>query len=149
MINNTSTTDTQYALSCTTAGAAILAGVLARQTQFVEIGPVCALRRDTFDALLRIATYTLVAIATVVAFRDGAVLRLRDVAHVTLGSPPAIGDAIINDGPGLLLIVEKQREANTLELSRQIDAAIEFGEAGTPEPVEALTHHVYAEGSRA
>jgi hypothetical protein len=27
-------------------------GVLARQTQFVEIGPVCALRRDTFDALL-------------------------------------------------------------------------------------------------
>lgn len=28
------------------------AGVLARQTQFVEIGPVCALRATTFDALL-------------------------------------------------------------------------------------------------
>jgi hypothetical protein len=27
-------------------------GVLARQTQFVEIGPVCALRADTFDTLL-------------------------------------------------------------------------------------------------
>ncbi len=27
-------------------------GVLARQTRFVEIGPVCALRADTFDALL-------------------------------------------------------------------------------------------------
>jgi hypothetical protein len=27
-------------------------GVLARQTQFVEIGPVCALRSETFDALL-------------------------------------------------------------------------------------------------
>src|SRR4029077_2868461 len=31
----------------------------------------------------------------------------------------------INDGPGLLLIVEKQPQANTLELTRQVEAAIE------------------------
>lgn len=62
---------------------------------------------------------------TVVAFRDGAVLRLGDVADVQVGSPPAIGDAIINDGPGLLLIVEKQPAANMLEVTRQVDAALE------------------------
>ena len=62
---------------------------------------------------------------TVVAYRDGAVLRLRDVAHVQVGSPPPIGDAIINDGPGLLLIVEKQPAANMLEVTRKVEEALE------------------------
>ncbi len=61
---------------------------------------------------------------TVVAFRDGAVLRLGDVANVTFGSPPAIGNAIINDGPGLLLIVEKQPAANMLEVTRKVEEAL-------------------------
>ena len=43
-----------------------------------------------------------------VAFRGGAPLRLGDVADVVEGFPAPIGDAVINDGPGLLLIVEKQ-----------------------------------------
>src|SRR4051794_17505235 len=42
-----------------------------------------------------------------VAFRSGVALRLGDVADVKVGFPPPIGDAVINDGPGLLLIVEK------------------------------------------
>ncbi len=63
---------------------------------------------------------------TVVAFRDGAVLRLGDVARLQDGSPPAIGDAIINDGPGLLLIVEKQPAANMLEVTRKVDDALEL-----------------------
>jgi len=62
---------------------------------------------------------------TVIAFRDGAPLRLRDVATVSIGSPPPIGNAIINDVPGLLLIVEKQPAANMLEVTRQVDAALE------------------------
>lgn len=62
---------------------------------------------------------------TVVAFRDGAVLRLGDVAKLQIGSPPAIGDAIINDQPGLLLIVEKQPAANMLEVTRKVDEALE------------------------
>lgn len=57
--------------------------------------------------------------------RGGAALRLKDVATVQYGSPPAIGDAVINDEPGILLIVEKQPEANTLELTRKVEAAIE------------------------
>ena len=67
---------------------------------------------------------------TVVAFREGAVLRLGDVAEVKYGSPPAIGDAIINDVPGLLLIVEKQPAANMLEVTRKVEAALEVLKPG-------------------
>ena len=62
---------------------------------------------------------------TVVAFPANAPIRLGDVATVGFGSPPPIGDAIINDGPGLLLIVEKQPDANTLEVTRKVEAALE------------------------
>ncbi len=61
---------------------------------------------------------------TVVDFKGGAPVRLGDVADVTIGSPAPIGDAIIDDGPGLLLIVEKSPQANTLELTRKIDEAL-------------------------
>src|SRR5262249_33332047 len=62
---------------------------------------------------------------TVVDFRGGAPVRLGDLAEVTIGSPPPIGDAVINDGPGLLLIVEKQPQGNTLEVTRKVEQAIE------------------------
>ena len=62
---------------------------------------------------------------SVVAFRDGAPLRLGDVADVREGHPPPIGDAIINDVPGLLLIVEKQPTGNTLDVTRHVEAALE------------------------
>ena len=58
-------------------------------------------------------------------FRGGAAVRLGDVAEVVVGSPPAIGDAVINDGPGLLLIVEKQPEGNTLDVTRGVEQALE------------------------
>jgi CzcA family heavy metal efflux pump len=62
---------------------------------------------------------------TVVAWRDGAPLRLGDVADVKVGFPPPIGDAVINDVPGLLLIVEKQPWGNTLDVTREVEAALE------------------------
>jgi CzcA family heavy metal efflux pump len=58
-------------------------------------------------------------------YRDGTPFRLGDVARVVEGFPPPIGDAIINEEPGLLLIVEKQRDANTLQVTRGVEAAIE------------------------
>ena len=72
---------------------------------------------------------------TVVAFHGNSPTRIGDVAKVQIGSPPAIGDAIIvaktiegkspSEGtPGLLLIVEKQPEGNTLEVSRRVEAAL-------------------------
>ncbi|HMY75918.1 MAG TPA: efflux RND transporter permease subunit, partial [Blastocatellia bacterium] len=60
-----------------------------------------------------------------VAFRSGAPLPLGAVAEVVEGNPPPIGDAIINDGPGILLIVEKQPEGNTLDVTRNVEAALE------------------------
>ena len=67
---------------------------------------------------------------TVVAFQGNAPIRLGDVTDVRFGSPPPIGDAIINDGPGLLLIVEKQPDANTLEVTRRVEAALKELEPG-------------------
>ena len=61
----------------------------------------------------------------VVASRNGAALRIGDVATVVEGFPQPIGDAVINNGPGLLLIVEKQLGANTLQVTRDVEAALE------------------------
>jgi multidrug efflux pump subunit AcrB len=60
-----------------------------------------------------------------VTLRGGAPLRLRDVAEIREGHAPPIGDAIINGGPGLLLIVEKQPGANTLAVTRAVEAALD------------------------
>jgi CzcA family heavy metal efflux pump len=55
---------------------------------------------------------------------DGKPVRLGDVAEVVEGHQPLIGDAVINDGPGLLLIVEKFPWGNTLDVTRGVDAAL-------------------------
>lgn len=62
---------------------------------------------------------------TVVDFRGGTPIRIRDVAQVIIGSPPPIGDAIINDKHGLMLIVEKTPEGNTLEVTRKLEEVME------------------------
>lgn len=60
-----------------------------------------------------------------VTLRNGTPLRLGDLAELRDGFPPPIGDAIINDGPGLLLIVEKQPWGNTLEVTRKIEEVLD------------------------
>lgn len=62
--------------------------------------------------------------AGVVSFRGGVPLKLGDVAKVVEGFPAPIGDAVINDGPGLLLIVEKQPWGNTLQITRDVEKTI-------------------------
>lgn len=61
----------------------------------------------------------------VVASRHGAALRVRDVATVLEGFAAPIGDAVINGGPGLMLIVEKQLGANTLAVTRGVEDTLE------------------------
>jgi CzcA family heavy metal efflux pump len=61
----------------------------------------------------------------VVAYRQGVPLYIRDVAKVEIDHAPPIGDAIINGQPGLLLIVEKHPWANTLAVTRGVEAAME------------------------
>jgi CzcA family heavy metal efflux pump len=60
-----------------------------------------------------------------VDYRNGTPLLLGDVADVVEGSPPPIGDGIINDKPGLLLIVEKQPWGNTLQITRAIETTLQ------------------------
>ena len=62
--------------------------------------------------------------ALAIATRGGAVTHLRDVASVIDGFPPPIGDAVVNDQPGLLLIIEKQPWGNTVEITKRVDAAL-------------------------
>src|SRR5215469_9185595 len=63
---------------------------------------------------------------------DGSPLTLGDLGQVVWDNQPLIGDAVINDGPGLLLIVEKFPWANTLEVTRGIDKALDEMRPGLP-----------------
>jgi CzcA family heavy metal efflux pump len=56
---------------------------------------------------------------------DGTALRLQDVSDVAWVHQPLIGEAVINDGPGLLLIVEKFPWGNTLQVTRAVEEAID------------------------
>ncbi len=60
----------------------------------------------------------------VIEERDGKPLLLSDVADIVIDHQPLIGDAVINDGPGLMLIVEKLPWANTLEVTRGVEEAL-------------------------
>ncbi|MGH8885215.1 MAG: efflux RND transporter permease subunit [Egibacteraceae bacterium] len=56
---------------------------------------------------------------------EGSTLRLGDVANVVVDHQPLIGDALTNNGAGLLLVVEKFPGANTLEVTRGVEAALD------------------------
>jgi CzcA family heavy metal efflux pump len=70
---------------------------------------------------------------TVVTFKNGTPIRVGDVAEVAIGFPPPIGDAVISVGkingkpdvrPGLLLIVEKQPQGNSLDVTLNVEKAL-------------------------
>jgi Cu/Ag efflux pump CusA len=57
---------------------------------------------------------------------------LGDVSTVVEDHQPLIGDALVNGGDGLLLVVEKLRGANTLEVTRKLDDAMAELRQGMP-----------------
>src|SRR5512134_936193 len=61
---------------------------------------------------------------------DGSPLLIKDVANVVWDTWPLFGDAVINQGEGLMLIVEKLPWANTLDVTRGVEAAIAGMEPG-------------------
>jgi CzcA family heavy metal efflux pump len=63
---------------------------------------------------------------------NGKTVRLGDVANVVWDTWPLVGDAVINDGPGLMMIVEKLPWANTLEVTRGVEAALDELRPGLP-----------------
>ena len=56
--------------------------------------------------------------------RDGRTLRLADLGRVVEDRPPLWGGAVIGNGPGLMLIVQKFRGANTMEVTRGVERAM-------------------------
>lgn len=73
---------------------------------------------------------------TVVATRGGVPVTIGQVAEVRLGKPLARGDASVNGEPAVILSIQKQPNANTLELTRQIDTALDEIQAGLPADVK-------------
>ena len=57
--------------------------------------------------------------------QDGRQIRLSDVADLKRDHQPLIGDAVINNGDGLMLIVEKLPWANTMDVTRGVEEALE------------------------
>jgi CzcA family heavy metal efflux pump len=55
----------------------------------------------------------------------GGELRLGDVTRVVEDHQPLIGDAVVNDGDGLMLVIEKFPGANTVEVTKGVEAALE------------------------
>jgi CzcA family heavy metal efflux pump len=68
-----------------------------------------------------------------VAVRDGKQLFLKDVAEVVMGHQPMIGEGIVNDDIGLLLIVEKFPWGNTLRVTKAVEDALNALRPGLPD----------------
>lgn len=62
----------------------------------------------------------------------GKTMSLGDVAEVGFSHPPLIGDAFVNKGKGLMLVVEKLPGANTLEVTRAVEKALADLQLGLP-----------------
>ena len=63
---------------------------------------------------------------------DGVPVRLGDLGLVVEGHLPLIGDAVLDDGPGLILVIEKFSWANALQVTEGIEAALEELRPGLP-----------------
>jgi len=64
---------------------------------------------------------------------DGSPVILSDVADVVEDTWPLFGDAVINDGPGLMLVVYKYPWANTLEATHGVETALAELAPGLPD----------------
>jgi CzcA family heavy metal efflux pump len=63
---------------------------------------------------------------------DGRQVRLDQVADLVRDHQPLIGDAVINEGEGLMLIVEKLPWANTMDVTQGVEEALAELEPGLP-----------------
>ncbi len=68
--------------------------------------------------------------AVPIARQGNGFLRIGQVASVGWGYPPAIGDAVIDGGPGEMLVIEKFPGANTLDVTSGVLSALRELEPG-------------------
>ena len=65
-----------------------------------------------------------VAVTPMHLLMTGKEMTLGEIAETSFAHPPLIGDAIVNNGNGLLLVLEKFPSANTLEVTRDVERAL-------------------------
>ncbi len=63
---------------------------------------------------------------------DAAPITLGDVATVVEDHQPLIGDGIVGEDPGLLLVIEKFPDVNTLDVTRNVENALIAMQPGLP-----------------
>ncbi len=73
---------------------------------------------------------------TVIKIRHGKPVKISDVARVTIGHSPIIGEAFLDEQPAVIMTVLKQPNTNTLALSDEIDKALEGLSTYLPDGVE-------------
>ena len=76
---------------------------------------------------------------TVVAYRNNTPIRLGDVAAVEFGARIKRGDAGSNGQPAVIMSVQKQPGASTIELTEKVDNAMRGLQATLPPDVEINT----------
>ncbi len=76
--------------------------------------------------------------AVPVAFRDGISLPLGHVADVRIGAADGVGSSTINGLPGVMLVVHKQPDFNTLTVTASVQSALE--ELKTTLPSDVTLH---------
>jgi CzcA family heavy metal efflux pump len=70
---------------------------------------------------------------TVVVARDGRPVLVRDLGKVTIGPALRRGDGAYNGKPAIVIGIQKQPGANTLELTRRLDDVIDALQGALPE----------------
>ncbi len=75
---------------------------------------------------------------TVVGWREGVPIRLRQVADVRLGAGVKRGDAGVNGAPAVILAVQKQPGASTVGLTRAVEAVLKDLQRSLPADVKLV-----------
>ena len=77
---------------------------------------------------------------TVVARRNGQAVLVRHVAEVNIGPAPTRGTGSHNGKPAVVLGIQKQPGANTLDLTDRLDATLEEIQSGLPKGMKIERH---------
>ena len=72
----------------------------------------------------------------VIETRENAPILLRDVAEIRIGSATKIGTASINLKNGILLVINKQPEINTLDLTNRLITELDAIRSSLPEDID-------------
>lgn len=83
----------------------------------------------------RILTHDEIA-ETAIGFHFGRPVILKEVAEVKFAAAPKRGEAAVSGKPGVILMVQKQANADTLRLTQKVDEAIASLQTSAPQDIE-------------